>query len=384
MATVGTGSSRAHDNEVETMKTTTMALAWLCMAGAALAGAAQAATLGERVASQAQVGEGVQAVGLDSFANVSIAFPAGVTGLPNVTYQTLPGYRPMTLDLFLPPESFSKAGPRPWVMYVHGGGWVMGGPRRSGAYSDWPKVLASLAAEGYVVASVGYRFSREAPFPAAIQDVKAAIRWLRVNAARYNLDPARGMTWGQSAGGHLAALAAVSCGVATLEPPPRVVPVARNVETAPSSPEGADQVSDCVQGAVVWYGLYDLEAAYARASEGTSAPPDIMNLFLACKDAPCAADRLRDASPVSYVDPKDPPVFLMHGMDDQTVSVDQTARFHAALQAAGVPTQKVIVPEVGHSWIGKTPESTRDTSREALRRSIDFIEATIGDASSKR
>ena len=363
---------------------TMMALAWLCIAGAPLAGTAQAASVGERIASQADVGEGVQAVGLDSFANVSLAFPGGVTGLPNVTYQTLPGYRPMTLDLFLPPESFSKAGPRPWVMYVHGGGWVMGGPRRSGAYSDWPKVLASLAAEGYVVASVGYRFSREAPFPAAIQDVKAAIRWLRVNAVKYNLDPARGMTWGQSAGGHLAALAAVTCGVPALEPPPRVVPVARNVETSPSSPEGADEVSDCVQGAVAWYGMYDLETAYAQTTGSTSAPPNIMNLFLACQDAPCPADRLRAASPTSYVDAKDPPIFLMHGTDDQTVSVDQTTRFHAALQAAGVPTKMVVVPGVGHSWIGKTPESTRDTSKGALQQSIDFIESTIGDATTKR
>jgi acetyl esterase/lipase len=267
-------------------------------------------------------------------------------------------------------------------MYVHGGGWVMGGPRRSAAYLDWPKVLASLAAEGYVVVSVGYRFSREAPFPAASQDVKAAIRWLRVNAAKYNLDPTRGMTMGQSAGGHLAALAAVSCGVPLLQPPARVVPAARNVETSPSSAEGTDEASDCVRGAVAWFGIYDLESAYAQRVESTV--PNVLDLFLDCKDAPCPTSQLREASPVSYIDAKDPPMLLMHGTDDQTVSSEQTTRFHAALQAAGVQTRMVIIPGVGHSWIGKTPQATRDTSKRALQESIDFIEATIGDAATKR
>src|SRR6185312_9891884 len=109
------------------------------------------------------------------------------------------------------------------------------------AYLDWPKVLASIAAQGFVVTSVSYRFSKEASSPAAIQDVKAAIRWLRANAAKYHLDPDRGMTWGQSAGGQLAALAAVTCGVKALDPPARVDPNAPNVEVSASAPKGADE-----------------------------------------------------------------------------------------------------------------------------------------------
>jgi len=86
------------------------------------------------------------------------------------------------------------------------------------AFEDWPGVLASLAAKGYVVASVEYRLSGEAPFPAAIQDIKAAIRWLRASAPQYGIDPAARGRLGGSAGGQLAALAATSCGAAALRP----------------------------------------------------------------------------------------------------------------------------------------------------------------------
>src|SRR4051812_44605549 len=119
-------------------------------------------SMGAKIADVTDVGTVVPAAGPDSFAGVKVDFPDGVTGYPDITYQTLPGYRPLKLDLFLPPKTFAPAGPRPLIVYVQGGGWLAGGPRRSAAYTDWPKVLASLAARGYVVASVSYRFSSEA------------------------------------------------------------------------------------------------------------------------------------------------------------------------------------------------------------------------------
>jgi acetyl esterase/lipase len=163
----------------------------------------------------------------DNYPERKVAFPGGVTGLPDLTYETLSGYRPMKLDLYLPPANF--AGPRPFVIYIHGGGWANGIPRTAAVFANWPDVLASFAARGYVTASVSYRFQNEAPFPAAIQDVKAAIHWLHGNAEKYNIDTTRGMTWGSSAGGQLAALAAVSCGVAALDPPaPAAAPAPAN------------------------------------------------------------------------------------------------------------------------------------------------------------
>jgi len=329
-----------------------------------LATSAQSAapkSAGEQIAAAARIGKDVTAVGADSFANVSVAFPDGVRGFPDIAYQTLTGYRPMKLDLFLPPARFTSAGPRPWVMYIHGGGWVGGGPRRSAAYQDWPKVLASLAARGYVVTTVSYRFANEAPFPAAIQDVKAAIRWLKANAAKYNLDPDRGMTWGQSAGGHLAALAAVTCGVTALSPPA----------------SGANAQDDCVRGAVAWFGIYDFSTQSPNGPDGKPGP---QGTFLGCTTGACTDEQFKRASPVYYVDAKDPPVFLMHGDKDVTVPLAQSQQFEAALKAAGVPTRLVVVPGVGHSWIGPTPEATQAASRQALVQSVDFIEATIGDA----
>jgi acetyl esterase/lipase len=339
-----------------------------------------AQSIGSDVARQTAVGAAVQAVGADSFANTHIDFPGGVVGYPDITYATLPGYRPLKLDLFVPPPSSAARGPRPLVIYVHGGGWMAGGPRRSAAYQDWPKVLASLAAHGYVVATVSYRFSREAPFPAAIQDVKSAIRWLRANAAKYNIDPTRAAIWGQSAGGHLAALAGVTCGVAALEPGVRVVPAAGNVETVASTAAGADQVSDCVQAVVGWFGMYDF-STLQLARSGSSSPDSPDRLFLGCGAQPCTREQQRFASPITYLDRKDPPMLLMHGSADATVPVSQTEEFAKAAQAAGVRVRKIIEPGINHSWIGPNAEATRNTSLEALATSIDFIDAEIGDGS---
>ncbi|HEY5410466.1 MAG TPA: alpha/beta hydrolase, partial [Caulobacteraceae bacterium] len=191
--------------------------AFSALAILAAAGGAWAASAGEQIAAQQVVNPRIFAQGDDPYPDHQVAFAGGVTGIPDLTYQILPGYRPMKLDLYLPPAAL--AGPRPVVIYIHGGGWMGGGPRLSGAFDNWPKVLASIAAHGYVVASVSYRFSDEAPHPAAIQNVKAAIRWLRANAGKYRIDTGRFMSWGGSAGGQLAALAATSCGVAALDPP---------------------------------------------------------------------------------------------------------------------------------------------------------------------
>jgi acetyl esterase/lipase len=335
----------------------------------------EAQDIGRKLADRALIGEGVTAVGADSFAVTRVDFPDGVIGMPDVTYATLPGYRPMKLDLFLPPDSFSSKGPRPVVVYIHGGGWVAGGPRRSAAYKDWPRVLASLAGQGYVVASVAYRFAKEAPFPAAIQDVKTAIRWLRANAEDYDIDKNRFVTWGQSAGGQLASLAAVSCGVAALAPEARVVPNNRTVEIAPSTAEGADQESDCVQGAVSWFGIYDF---------ATMPPLGPAATYLGCGEVACTRAKQDAASPLFYVDRSDPPTLLMHGTEDKTVPVAQSRQFQSALAAAGVKSELIVIPGAEHSWLGATPEATRDVSRMALARSIDFIEAVIGDGRVRR
>lgn len=334
------------------------------------ASAAAAPSVGRALAAQAVVNARIFSQGDDPYPDHRVAFAGGVTGLPDLSYQILPRFRPMKLDLYLPPAGFR--GPRPTVIYIHGGGWQSGGPRLSGAFDNWPRVLAAIASRGYVVASVSYRFAGEAPHPAAIQDVKASIRWLRANAGKYRVDPARIMVWGASAGGQLAALAATSCGVAALEPaagsagPPRNDKVEQ--QTAGTAPVG--DASDCVQGAVTWYGIFDFTG---RAL----GPPE--QAYLGCAPSGCTPEQARSPSAISYLGPNTAPMLMIAGSEDHTVPPAQSRDFYAAMQARHLRGELMIIPGVDHSFIGKTPEATRDASRAGLARTIDFIDSVIGD-----
>jgi acetyl esterase/lipase len=296
-------------------------------------------------------------------------FPAGVISYADVTYAIIPGFRPLTLDVYLAPKSRAAARSSPLVLYIHGGGWSNGHSRQSGAFDDWPRVLASLAARGYVVASLNYRLSAEAAFPAAIQDVKSAIRFLRAHATEYGIDPSRAIVWGGSAGGHLAALAATTCGVNELEP----------ASPAQASPESAVllQQSDCVQGAVTWYGIFDL-ATMAGPAPG-AAPPAIAK-FLGCNGS-CMPEQLQAASPQHFLKADMPPFLLIHGAADKVVDPQQSMRFRDAVSAAGGHVSLTMIPGVDHSFIGQTPAATREASLLAIKRTFDFIDATFKHSS---
>jgi acetyl esterase/lipase len=298
-------------------------------------------------------------------------FPAGVVGFADVAYAMLPGFRPLTLDVYLAPKSRAAAGNSPLVLYIHGGGWANGHSRQSGAFDDWPGVLASLAARGYVVASLNYRLSAEAAFPAAIQDVKSAIRFLRAHATEYGIDPSKAIVWGGSAGGHLAALAATTCGVTELEPA-TPAPAPPPAQASPESAAIARQ-SDCVQGAVTWYGIFDL-ATMAGPAPGVS-PPAIAK-FLGCNGV-CPPEKLQNASPEHFIKADMPPFLLIHSAADKTVDSKQSTHFRDAVAAAGGRVSLTMIPDVDHSFIGQTPEATREASLLALQRTFEFIDATF-------
>jgi acetyl esterase/lipase len=319
------------------------------------------------------------AVPEDHYPQQRVEFPGGVVSYANLVYSTINGYQPLKLDIYLPPPAVQ--GVRPVVMYIHGGGWSGGHSRQNGAFEDFPGVLASIAAKGYVVASVNYRLSGEAKFPAAEQDVKSAVRWLRTNADKYRIDKTRFLVWGGSAGGHLTALTATSCGIAELEPP--APPAGRGEAAAPAKP----LESDCVQGAVTWYGIFDFaplvqpapqgqgQGQGARAGAPSSGGP---GGFLGCQ-GPCSAEVVRLVSPVSFVDPKDPPMLLIHGVEDKTVAVKQSQDMYELLKKNGVKTELITIPGVGHSFVGPNIEATRDATHKELDATLAFIDATIGD-----
>lgn len=277
-------------------------------------------------------------------------WPGGVTSLADVRYAAISGWRRLTFDIYMPPR---KAGPKPLILYVHGGGWANSDSRHSGALANFPAVLASLAAEGFVVASVEYRHASEAPFPAQIQDVRAALRFLKANAAKYGIDPARTGVMGGSAGGHLSGLLALSCGDRSLD------------AAGTAAPEG----SECVQAFVGWYGIYD---AAALAASRPSGQDGAIEKLLGCSGG-CPADKLAVFSPVTYLDRKDPPTLLIHGVEDRTVPVAQSHLLEERMKAAGVPVEAIYIPAVDHSFMGKTPADTRAATLKAVNASFDFF-----------
>jgi acetyl esterase/lipase len=293
----------------------------------------------------------------DVFPRPSVPFADGVIALPDVEYSNLVGYRPLLLDIYMPQEA---AALHPLVIWIHGGGWNRGDSRTSGPIADYPATLATLAAHGYVVASVNYRLSGEARFPAQIQDIKAAIRFLRANAPKYGIDPARILLWGGSAGGHLAALAATSCGVAAFEPQPSTGRLTRAAANAARLPA----VSDCVQGAVIWYGVFDL--GQLRATDPSE--------LLGCEPHDCTA-KAAAASPINYVSASTPPMLLIHGLADTEVPVQQSRDMAERLQKAGVSVETLFIPDVDHGFIGESADATRDANLKALQHSFDYIDA---------
>jgi acetyl esterase/lipase len=221
------------------------------------------------------------------------------------------------------------------VIAIHGGGWI-GGDKADGQIEP---VLEALK-RGYAVAGIDYRLSQEATFPAAINDVKAAIRWLRARRGEYRLDPDRFAAWGQSAGGNLAALAGTSGGVAGLAGP---------------HPANADQ-SDRLQAVIDWYGPIsflqtdrDFRAA-GFGSPDAEGPRSFLSLYLGAPPREMPG-KVKAADPITYVTPDDPPTLVEHGTADATVPVGQSRRFAEALTRV-LGSDRVtlrILPGAGHA-----------------------------------
>ncbi len=239
------------------------------------------------------------------------------------------------LDLYLPPVG---DGPFPLVIWVHGGGWETGDKELTAA----PFPLGLLD-HGFALASVNYRLSGEATFPAPIHDVKAAVRWLRANAAQYRLDPNRFGAWGSSAGGHLVALLGTSTGAAALE----------------GSELGNAGVSSRVQAVVDWFGPTDLSrlaedaeavgcSSLAIRIHTSPQSPEARMMGAPIDDRP---DLAAVANPVTYVSADDPPYLIQHGAIDCIVPLPQSDDLEGALETAlgagGVSF--IVLPATGHS-----------------------------------
>jgi acetyl esterase/lipase len=232
------------------------------------------------------------------------------------------GQRTLHLDLYLRDTADPK--PLPVVVWVHGGGWIMG--------DKSPTPAARLVANGYAVASVEYRLAGEAPFPAQLYDVKAAVRWLRAHAQQYHLDGAHIGAWGNSAGGHLVALLGTTGDVQELE-----------------GDEGNLDQSSRVQAVADFFGPVDLMRMDATATQPKSNDPKLAEAILLGGPMFQNAAKAKAANPITYITPDDPPFLIVHGTADPLVPPRQSEFLQVALKHAGVENNLEYVPGAVHS-----------------------------------
>jgi len=218
--------------------------------------------------------------------------------------------RLQTLDLYTTSAAADDgSAPAPCVIYVHGGGW-------RGGMKEAPWWMLSLRQHGFHVVAVGYRLSTHAKHPAQIEDVENAVRYLKTNAAEWNLDPTRILAVGASAGGHLASLLGTRNG--------------------PSSDAR-------VVGVVNFFGpslLWGVDGENTKMLLGCDSPS---------KNGTACYDKAHDASPIEHVAPDNPPFLHFHGTCDTTVPIESSQMLQDALNMSGVDSTLIIVPHVGHA-----------------------------------
>ena len=260
-------------------------------------------------------------------ATVATAPTGGVRVQSDVVWRTVDGEQ-LTLDAFVP-ERAEKS--RPAVVLIHGGGW------RAGTKANFDQQGHDLAALGYVAFSINYRLAPEHPYPAAVDDVQAAVRWLRTPAQveRYGIDPERIGALGGSAGAHLTGMLA-TLGHGSLDHGARI------------------------RAAVSWSGPMDLRVA------GATGP---IPTFLGCIPSdPACADTAAAASPITYVDRTDAPLLLANS-DHELVPLRQAQEMDAAITKAGVQHQLVVLPGTRHS---------RAYSNDIWDQTVTFFEQHLG------
>jgi acetyl esterase/lipase len=235
------------------------------------------------------------------------------------------------LDIYTPKGD----GPFPLIIWVHGGGW-QGGSKNGG------NPALRLLEKGFAVAAINYRLSSHAVFPAQINDCKAAVRFLRANAKKFNIDPDQFGVWGSSAGGHLVALLGTSGDVKEFEGN------GLNKETSSS-----------VQAVCDFFGPTDLlkmnEQATVKGPIDHDSPnsPESKLIGGAIQEN---KERAKKANPLEYINKSNPPFLIVHGDKDPLVPVKQSVILYEALKKANVDSTLIVVPGAGHGQGIGTPE----------------------------
>jgi acetyl esterase/lipase len=264
----------------------------------------------------------------------------------DITYCETSGIE-LKMDVYYP-EAMSK--PAPMVVYVHGGSWSSGSKSDGMGMTDVPELLG----RGYLVGSVDYRHAPEWKFPAQIEDAKCAIRFLRANASRFNLDPNRVGAWGHSAGGHLVALLGTTDPSAGFE----------------GSGGYLDQ-SSRIQAAVDMCGRADLRGMPADKAASVFGATD------------SSSDGLLRGSPITFVSKDDAPFLILHGEEDGTVPPHVSQLLYDRLQAVGVPVKLVMVKNADHSF-NPVDGAMSPTRAEMTKLIADFFDQYLRASSSPK
>ncbi|WP_395750888.1 alpha/beta hydrolase fold domain-containing protein [Prosthecobacter sp.] len=255
--------------------------------------------------------------------------PAGFKALRDLDYVGAGDKRQM-LDLYLPEAKSEK--PLPLIVYIHGGGW------QAGSKDDATVLLGLIqGSPPYAGASLNYRLTSQAQWPAQIHDCKAAIRWLRGHAREYNLDPERISVFGISAGGHLVSMLGVTGGVKELEGE-----LGRHLD---QSSRVSCVLDFCGPSDFLTFG-----------GKGSVIDPEDPNGPLARLIGGPLKDRreeARKASPVTYLTPDDAPFLIIHGDKDNIVPYAQATEFDTALKAAQIPSILLTGTDGGHVFLSE-------------------------------
>ena len=261
----------------------------------------------------------------------------------NLVYSQV-GDRRLRLDLYVPKQEQSPS----LIVWIHGGAWRHGSKRLS------PRRVQEVIEQGYALATVEYRLSQDAIFPAQIHDCKAAIRWLRAHANEYGFDATRIGVWGASAGGHLVSLLGTSADVAALE-----------------GEGGSTEQSSRVQAVCNWFGPTDFllmnrqAPAGSRLDHDAADSPESQLIGAPIQDNPEKSQR---ANPVTYVTADDAPFLHMHGDRDLLVPFPQSELLHQALTQAGVASRLYRIEGGGHGG----PQFESPQARRAIWEFFDL------------
>ncbi|HEV3299461.1 MAG TPA: alpha/beta hydrolase [Planctomycetaceae bacterium] len=250
--------------------------------------------------------------------------PAGVTWQPNVEYSN-PNDEHLQLNLARPSLG---DGPFPAVLCIHGGGF------RAGTREGYDALCIKLAERGYVAATVTYRLAPRYKFPAAIHDTKAAVRWLRANAATYKINPERIGVMGGSAGGHLAQFLGVTAHMPRFE-----------------GDGGNLNQSSSVTCVVNFFGPSDFTKSYGKSVDAG----EVLPLWLG-GNLETARPLHIQASPLYWVTPAEAPTLCIHGTEDNYVAHEQAVWLVDRLKAATVEAELLTLPGAGHGFKGHDAE----------------------------